>query len=109
MEKEIEYVQAELWSGEYADMTQNQDDVTPQKNGRFIPNEATERSQKQNAYDVKSNGDEIGLEKERKEKLAKEKKEKERKEKLAKEKKEKERKEKLAKEKKEKERKEKTS
>ncbi|MAF82429.1 MAG: hypothetical protein CMK52_05995, partial [Proteobacteria bacterium] len=88
MEKEIEYVQAELWSGEYADMTQNQDDVTPQKNGRFIPNEATERSQKQNAYDVKSNGDEIGLkkEKERKEKLAKEKKEKERKEKERKEK-----------------------
>ena len=65
MEKEIEYVQAELWSGEYADMTQNQDDVTPQKNGRFIPNEATERSQKQNAYDVKSNGDEIGLKKEK--------------------------------------------
>ncbi|GIR48954.1 MAG: hypothetical protein CM15mP58_10510 [Burkholderiaceae bacterium] len=27
MEKEIEYVQAELWSGEYADMAQNQDGV----------------------------------------------------------------------------------
>ena len=107
MEKEIEYVQAELWSGEYADTAQNQDDVTSQKNGNNLPNNATERSQRQTASDVKFKGDEIGLDKKRKEKLAKEKAEKERKEKLAKEKAEKERKEKLAKEKAEKERKEK--
>ena len=77
------------------------------KNGNNTPNNATERSQRQTDSDVKFKGDEIGLDKERKEKLAKEKAEKERKEKLAKEKAEKERKEKLAKEKAEKERKEK--
>ena len=33
MEKEIEYVQAELWSGEYAETAQNQDDVTSKNNG----------------------------------------------------------------------------
>ena len=68
----------------------------------IIPNNATERNQRQTDSDVKFKGDEIGLDKERKEKLAKEKAEKERKEKLAKEKAEKERKEKLAKEKAEK-------
>ena len=47
------------------------------------------RSQRQTASDVNIKGDEIGLDKERKEKLAKEKAEKERKEKLAKEKAEK--------------------
>ena len=107
MENEIEYVQAELWSGEYADTVQNQDDVTSQRNGNNTPNNATEKSQRQTDSDVKFKGDEIGLDKKRKEKLAKEKAEKERKEKLAKEKAEKERKEKLAKEKAEKERKEK--
>ena len=104
MEEEIEYVQAELWSGEYADTVQNQDDVTSQRNENTVPNNATNRSQRQTIADARIKGDEIGLDKERKEKLAKEKLEKERKEKLAKEKAEKERKEKLAKEKAEKER-----
>ena len=88
MEKEIEYVQAELWSGEYAEMAQNQDDVAS-KNNRNMPNNTTERSQRQSDSDVNFKGDEIGLDKKRKEKLAKEK-QKKRKEKLAKEKAEKE-------------------
>ena len=61
MEKEIEYVQAELWSGEYADTAQNQDDVTSKKNENNTPNNATERSQRQTDSDVKFKGDEIGL------------------------------------------------
>ena len=36
MKSEIEYVQAELWSGEYANMAQNQDDITSKKNGNNI-------------------------------------------------------------------------
>ena len=39
----------------------------------IIPNNTTERSQRQSDSDVKFKGDEIGLDKERKEKLAKEK------------------------------------
>ncbi len=66
MEKEIEYVQAELWSGEYAEMAQNQDDVTS-KNNRNIPNNTTERSQRQSDSDVNFKGDEIGLDKVQKE------------------------------------------
>ncbi len=79
MEMEIEYVQAELWSGEYANTAQNQDNVAFKENGNNSPNNTTERSQRQSASDVKLKGNEIGLEKERKEKLAKEKAEKERK------------------------------
>ena len=96
MENEIEYVQAELWSGEFAEEAQNQNDVTSEINGNNKPDNTTQRIQRQTDSDTKSKGDEIGLDKERKEKLAKEKAEKERKEKLAKEK--------LAKEKAEKER-----
>ena len=91
MKNEIEYVQAELWSGEFAEEAQNQNDVTSKINGINTPNNTTQRSQRQTDSDVKFKGDEIGLDKERKEKLAKEKAEKERKEKLAKEKAEKER------------------
>ncbi len=90
MEKEIEYVQAELWSGGYAEMAQNQDDLASEDN-RNIPNNTNERNQIQSDSDVNFKGDEIGLDKKRKEKLAKKKAEKERKEKLAKEKAEKER------------------
>ena len=33
MEKDIEYVQAELWSEEFAEAGQNQNDITSQRNG----------------------------------------------------------------------------
>ena len=49
MEKEIEYVQAELWSGEYAEISQNKDGVTT-KNNRNILDNTTERSQRQSSF-----------------------------------------------------------
>ena len=47
MENEIEYVQAELWSGEFAEEAQNQNDVTSKINGNNTPNNTTQRSQRQ--------------------------------------------------------------
>ena len=78
MENETEYVQAELWSSEYAETAQSQNDVTSKKNGNNTPNNVTGENQRKTDSDIKFKGDEIGLEKERKEKLAKEKAEKER-------------------------------
>ena len=59
MENEIEYVQAELWSGEFAEEAQNHNDVTSKINGNNTPNNTTQRSQRQTDSDVKFKGDEI--------------------------------------------------